>query len=53
MSREFQARLDAIESRIAIETLIASYAEAFDTMNEALLTTLWHPDSRLRFGLTA
>ena len=50
MSNDLEARLDAIESRIAIETLIANYAEAFDTMNEALLATLWHPDSRLYLG---
>ena len=50
MSKELEARLEAIESRIAIETLIANYAEAFDTMNEGLLTTLWHPDSRLLLG---
>lgn len=50
MSNHLEARLDAIESRIAIETLIASYAEAFDTMNEELLATLWHLDSRLFLG---
>lgn len=50
MSKELEARLEAIESRIAIETLIANYAEAFDTMNEGLLATLWHPDSRLLLG---
>lgn len=50
MSKELEARLDAIESRIAIDALIANYAEAFDTMNEELLATLWHPDSRLLLG---
>ena len=50
MSNNLEARLDAIESRIAIDTLIANYAEAFDTMNEGLLATLWHPDSRLLLG---
>lgn len=50
MSKELEARLDAIESRFAIDALIASYAEAFDTMNEELLATLWHPDSRLLLG---
>lgn len=50
MSKELEARLDAIESRIAIDALIANYAEAFDTMNEGLLATLWHPDSRLLLG---
>ena len=33
MSKELEARLDAIESRFAIDALIANYAEAFDTMN--------------------
>jgi len=50
MSTELAARLDAIESRFAIDALIANYAEAFDTMNEELLATLWHPDSRLLLG---
>lgn len=50
MSKELEARLDAIESRFAIDALIANYAEAFDTMNMALLATLWHPDSRLLLG---
>ncbi|MET3395909.1 hypothetical protein ABIC33_006586 [Variovorax sp. 1140] len=50
MSKELEARLDAIESRLAIDALIANYAEAFDTMNEELLATLWHPDSRLLLG---
>ncbi|MDY0747632.1 nuclear transport factor 2 family protein [Paucibacter sp. R3-3] len=50
MSTSLEARLDAIESRFAIDTLIANYAEAFDTMNEELLATLWHPESRLLLG---
>ena len=50
MSKELEARLDALESRLAIDALIANYAEAFDTMNEELLATLWHPDSRLLLG---
>ncbi len=48
--KNLRTRLDAIESRIAIDALIAKYAEAFDTMNERLLATLWHPDSRLLLG---
>lgn len=41
------ARLDALESRAAIETLIAAYANAFDRIDVALLQGLWHPDSTL------
>ena len=50
MTKELEARLDAIESRLAIDALIANYAEAFDTMNLDLLATLWHPDARLLLG---
>jgi len=50
MSHALEARLDAIESRFAIDALIANYAEAFDTMNETLLATLWHPESKLLLG---
>jgi hypothetical protein len=49
-SNELEARLDAIESRFAIDALIANYAEAFDTLNIELLATLWHPESRLHLG---
>jgi len=45
-----EARLDAIESRFAIDALIANYAEAFDNQDETLLATLWHEDSRLLLG---
>ena len=48
--QELEARLDAIESRFAIDALIANYAEAFDTLNIELLATLWHPGSRLHLG---
>jgi hypothetical protein len=50
MSKSIEERLDAIESRFAIDALIANYAEAFDTMNIELLASLWHPDSRLLLG---
>lgn len=50
MSKELEARLDAIESRFAIDALIANYAQAFDTYDRELLATLWHPDSRLLLG---
>lgn len=44
------ARLDAIESRIAIERLIATYAQAFDRRDETLLRSIWHVDARLSLG---
>ena len=50
MFKSIESRLDAIESRFAIDALIANYAEAFDTMNMELLASLWHPDSRLLLG---
>lgn len=49
MSKELEARLDAIESRFAIDALIANDAEAFDTMNIELPATLRQPESRLHF----
>ena len=45
-----EARLDALESRLAIDALIAGYAEAFDNQDEKLLGSLWHEDSRLLLG---
>lgn len=41
------ARLDALESRVAIETLISGYANAFDRRDPELLSRLWHSDSNL------
>ncbi|MGE7989713.1 nuclear transport factor 2 family protein [Pseudomonas sp. NPDC089554] len=41
------ARLHALESRMAIETLISGYANAFDLMDSDLLQTLWHEDATL------
>ncbi|EPJ79857.1 MAG: nuclear transport factor 2 family protein [Pseudomonas sp.] len=40
-------RLDLLESRLAIETLISAYANAFDRMNGDVLQQLWHEDSIL------
>jgi hypothetical protein len=40
-------RLDALESRAAIETLIAGYANAFDLLDAKLLGSLWHDDAAL------
>ena len=41
------ARLEALESRAAIESLISGYANAFDLMDSELLLTLWHDDAIL------
>ncbi|MGA3682535.1 nuclear transport factor 2 family protein [Pseudomonas graminis] len=41
------ARLEALESRAAIESLISGYANAFDLMDIDLLRSLWHPDATL------
>ncbi|KIY39905.1 MULTISPECIES: nuclear transport factor 2 family protein [unclassified Pseudomonas] len=41
------ARMDALESRAAIETLIAAYANAFDRIDVELLQRIWHADSTL------
>ena len=45
------ARLDALESRFAIERLIASYAQAFDRRDESMLRAIWHPDAVLSLGV--
>lgn len=47
---ELEARLDAVESRQAIDALIAGYALAFDHADLNLLATLWHEDSSLLLG---
>jgi len=41
------ARLDRLESRLAIEALISTYANAFDRMDADLLQQIWHEDSIL------
>jgi len=43
-------RLDALESRFAIERLIAQYAQAFDRRDESMLRTIWHPEAKLSLG---
>ena len=40
-------RLDALESRAAIDALISSYANAFDRLDRVLLESIWHADSSL------
>jgi hypothetical protein len=41
------ARLEALESRAAIESLISTYANAFDRIDPVLLRTIWHADATL------
>ncbi|RRV10085.1 nuclear transport factor 2 family protein [Pseudomonas sp. v388] len=41
------ARLDALESRAAIDRLISAYANAFDRLDAALLQDIWHLDASL------
>jgi hypothetical protein len=49
-TNDLEARLDALESREAIDALIAGYAQAFDNQDETLLSSLWHEDSRQLLG---
>jgi SnoaL-like domain len=48
--QDIGSRLDALESRFALERLIAEYAQAFDTHDEALLRNIWHEGARLSLG---
>ncbi|MFK3796016.1 MULTISPECIES: nuclear transport factor 2 family protein [unclassified Pseudomonas] len=41
------ARLEALESRAAIDRLISAYANAFDRVDAALLRDIWHLDASL------
>ena len=50
LQEDLLTRLEAIEDRVAIERLIASYAQAFDRRDEALLRGIWHDDARLSLG---
>lgn len=45
-------RLDRLESRFAIEDLIAAYAKGFDREDPELLHSIWHEDAVLDFGET-
>jgi hypothetical protein len=49
-AQTLDSRLDAVESRFALERLIAEYAQAFDNHDEALLRSIWHEDARLSLG---
>ncbi|WP_457970521.1 nuclear transport factor 2 family protein [Pseudomonas sp. R4-84] len=44
---ELSTRLDALESRAAIESLISAYANAFDRVDVLLLGAIWHEESTL------
>lgn len=44
---ELTARLEALESRAAIEALICAYANAFDRIDVSLLKKIWHEESTL------
>ncbi len=47
---DIDVRIDRLESRQAIERLIAEYAHAFDSHDVALLRSIWHDDAELRLG---
>ncbi|GGJ60473.1 nuclear transport factor 2 family protein [Streptomyces brasiliensis] len=49
-AHEIQTRLDAIESRIAIERLISEYAYAFDGHDVEMLRGIWHEGALLALG---
>lgn len=44
---ELTTRLEALESRAAIESLISAYANAFDRIDASLLSAIWHEESTL------
>jgi ketosteroid isomerase-like protein len=45
-----ERRIDALESRGAIERLIADYAHGFDRHDERVLRAIWHEDALLDLG---
>lgn len=51
-SQDILARIDALESRFALERLIAAYNQAFDNRDEVLLRSIWHSDASLLLGNT-
>ncbi|NVZ24684.1 nuclear transport factor 2 family protein [Pseudomonas gingeri] len=51
MSKQaLEARLDAIESELAIHRLVAEYGHAFDSRDETLLRSIWHEGAILDLG---
>lgn len=49
-NNDLASRVEAIETRFALNRLIAEYAQAFDTRDERLLRGIWHEDARLDLG---
>jgi hypothetical protein len=45
-----ETRIDRIESRTAVEHLVAQHAHAFDSGDVDLLRTHWHTGAELRLG---
>ncbi len=45
-----ERRLDQVESRFAIEELLAAYAHGFDREDPDLLRTIWHEDAAFDLG---
>jgi ketosteroid isomerase-like protein len=45
-----EARLDELESRVAIEELLADYAQGFDQQDADRLRTIWHEDAEFDLG---
>jgi hypothetical protein len=52
MKQDVDERIDGLESRFAIERLIAEYAQAFDSRDERMLRGIWHDDAFLSLGET-
>jgi hypothetical protein len=49
-TQDIAARVDTLESRFALERLIAAYNQAVDNRDEALLRSIWHSDASLLLG---
>jgi hypothetical protein len=43
-------RLDQLESRVALERLVYTYAQAFDGHDRELLAEIWHDGAKLSLG---
>jgi hypothetical protein len=48
--QDLESRLDAVESELAIQRLVAEYGHAFDGHDEALLRSIWHEGAVLALG---
>lgn len=49
-TQDLASRIEALESRLAIDQLIAAYAHAFDSHDETQLRSIWHDGARLSLG---